>query len=128
MNHIEKFEDYKTNEVFGWLRKKFNSDEDIGIDILGKIKTEDFVITKVGKSYGRVEYKFKIDEFDIKVERSDSIRYGGYYYVSIDDSSLELSEHIRLKIFYLISNMYQKQEQIGKYDYNKKDWRNSNKK
>lgn len=91
----------------GWIRKKLNRDEDLGLLILKGLKKGNVQHIRHSEEHGGFQHIFtcNLDGHDIMARRSYAIHGGSHYYVSIDGEVLQLSEATELKIYELMADI-----------------------
>ena len=117
MKHIKSI-----NEIFG-LEKFFNKDEDIAIEILNQLNNNDIdiqkeIILSTDSSITTIEFKFKIDDFEIKLlsETTGPLSLSLIREIKIDDAKIMVSNNIFDKI---LNKLKEDKDEI----YTKKDFR-----
>jgi hypothetical protein len=105
MKYLNKFNESKVGD---FIRKKFNSDEEIAMGIYKKLpELLSAHITKleVGDYDFERRYSFYIDDFSIIVA-NDFSGFSKNYYLWVDGVVLKCSETISKKIFKKVSEIY----------------------
>ena len=92
----------------GWIRKKFNRDEELGLLILkglekGNLQNLRYQNLNHGFQH---QYNCNLDGHEIESRRSSSIRSGSdYYHLSVDGEFIEVSDNTNRKIFELLGKI-----------------------
>ena len=127
MKHIKS-----VNELFGintLFRKKFNSDEDIAMDILNRVKSKKYtIVDPTGPdldpwSILRPKYQFKIDDWVISIEEKFEPMGPSDYVLLVDSKIIKCSRYISKKIheycqknWSQLTRPIQRQEMEEEYD------------
>lgn len=95
----------------GWIRKKFYKDEELGLLILkglerGNVQNLRYQNLNHGFQH---QYNCMLDGHEIESRKSVSLKSGGdYYYLSVDDEVIDVSDNTNRKIFNLLGDIENK--------------------
>lgn len=92
----------------GWIRKKLNRDEDLGLLILKGLEKGDVQGMRHSSQHGGFQHQYncKLDGHNIQSSKSVSLRSGGdYYSIRVDDEFIETSDSTTRKIYELMADI-----------------------